>query len=129
MNEKMYAIREVARVLNISKESVRKRISKGLIEAHKNGPHWRITQSELSRLIYGGDSVNARDAYERSYRNGEAAGRDSAFKEACEIISGYRAEVYEPQLQHAVGCAAADLEAKISTCRIIEKLLLQRWKE
>ena len=45
-NEEVWSIEQMARMLGISAQGVRKRILRGFIKAHKEGRRWYVLKSE-----------------------------------------------------------------------------------
>lgn len=49
--ETVWSVNDMAKILGVSSQAVRKRILRGLLPAHKNGGMWYILKSEyISRL-------------------------------------------------------------------------------
>ena len=53
INEVYYTIREVAEILKVKETTVRHNIKTGQIAANKTIGGWRITETELKRLLKG----------------------------------------------------------------------------
>lgn len=51
--EELYTVKEVANILKIKETTVRTQINNGKIKANKTIGGWRITETELQRLVRG----------------------------------------------------------------------------
>lgn len=51
--ENMYTVKEVSNMLKLHIETIRRNIYKGEIKAVKIGREWRISESELKRIMEG----------------------------------------------------------------------------
>lgn len=51
MRETYYKVEEVAEILAIHKETVKRFIREGKIKGIKLGTHWRVTEDEIRRLL------------------------------------------------------------------------------
>lgn len=54
MNEEIYTVKEIASVLKVSEETIRRHIRYGNIKAIKIGYDWRIHSDERERLLRKG---------------------------------------------------------------------------
>lgn len=50
-NENVYSIEETARLLRVSKDTIRRMIKAKKLEAHQVGRLWRIPKREVDRLL------------------------------------------------------------------------------
>ena len=62
--EKLYTPEEVAVNLKVSRKTIYNWIQEGRLKAIKIGHFWRISESELNRLLKGGEQ-NGRNADKR----------------------------------------------------------------
>jgi excisionase family DNA binding protein len=51
MNNKLYKLPEVAKILKVSDKTIYRWIAKGKIKATKPLGQWRVSQEELNRLL------------------------------------------------------------------------------
>ncbi len=49
--DKLYTVREVASILTVDEETVRRYLNSGLIEGIKLNRYWRVSQKELERFL------------------------------------------------------------------------------
>lgn len=50
---KMYTVKEVALILNLSTETIRRYLRNGVLKGFNNGGAWRISEDQLLKYIEG----------------------------------------------------------------------------
>jgi excisionase family DNA binding protein len=51
MEEQVWRVREIAKLLNVTRETILKLLQQGTLRGFKVGRDWRVTQTELDRFM------------------------------------------------------------------------------